>query len=153
MDYYTTAAAPTPTLTGGQVGLLIAFSGLYLLFVLAIAAIGIVATWRIFTKAGQAGWKSLIPLYNVYIFLKIVGRPGWWLLLLIIPLVNIVISLVLAIDLGKSFNKPTAYSVVLLWLLSFIGYCLLAFSKDVYVGPDGARQVSADIQQAPSAIA
>ncbi len=27
----------------------------------------VIAYWRIFTKAGEAGWKSLIPIYNTYV--------------------------------------------------------------------------------------
>lgn len=127
-------ATPTPaTLSSSDMQLISTISFVGLLVGLFL----IVCLWRIFTKAGQAGWKSIIPLYNVYVLLKIVGRPGWWLLLFFIPVVNIVISLVVSIDLGKSFGKSTAYSVVLLWLLNLIGYCLLAFGNDQYIGPGG----------------
>ena len=34
----------------------------------------IIGLWKIFTKAGEKGWKSLIPIYNVYILFKISGR-------------------------------------------------------------------------------
>ena len=45
---------------------------------LVIFVIAIVAFWKVFTKAGEAGWKSIIPIYNIIILLKIVGRPWWW---------------------------------------------------------------------------
>jgi len=51
-----------------------------------------------------------------------------------IPFVNIVISIVVAIDLGKAFGKDAAYSVVLLWFFSLIGYLMLGFGKDKYLG-------------------
>ncbi len=38
----------------------------------------VIAGWKIFEKAGQPGWKALIPIYNVYILYKIVGMQGWW---------------------------------------------------------------------------
>ena len=76
-------------------------SGLVALVVLVIA---IVAYWKVFTKAGEAGWKSIIPIYNVIVLLKIVGRPWWWLLLMLIPLVNIVVLIVVMNDLSKSFG-------------------------------------------------
>ena len=41
----------------------------------------IVASWKVFTKAGQPGWAVLVPFYNIYVLCKIVGRPGWWLIL------------------------------------------------------------------------
>jgi hypothetical protein len=43
---------------------------------LLVAVLLIVALWKIFTKAGQPGWASLIPIYNIYIWCKIVGRPA-----------------------------------------------------------------------------
>ena len=143
-------STPMPTLTDTQVAALTAMGGLYAAFALVLGIVAIVASWKIFSKAGQAGWKSVIPLYNVYVLLKIVGRPGWWLLLFFIPVVNIVISLVVSIDLGKSFGKSTAYSVVLLWLLSLIGYCLLAFGNDQYIGPGGV-QMATPTEVPPSA--
>jgi len=47
---------------------------------LLIALLLIVAMWKVFTKAGQPGWASIIPIYNLYIWCKIVGRPGWWII-------------------------------------------------------------------------
>jgi hypothetical protein len=86
-------------------------------------------------KAGQPGWAVLIPFYNVYILLKIAGRPGWWLVLCLIPLVNIVIALMVAIDVAKAFGQSAVFGVVLLFLLSGIGYLVLGFGNYKYVGP------------------
>src|SRR6478735_9818640 len=65
-----------------------------IIFGLLIALLIIVAMWKVFTKAGQPGWASLIPIYNLYILLKIVGRPTWWLVLFIIPVVNFFAGLI-----------------------------------------------------------
>ena len=46
------------------------FWAIYSLFVLILAVVSIVSFWRIFEKAGDKGWKSLIPLYNTYTFLR-----------------------------------------------------------------------------------
>ena len=56
-----------------------------------LSVLMIAAMWKVFTKAGQPGWASIIPIYNLYIWCKIVGRPGWWILLMLIPLVNIIV--------------------------------------------------------------
>jgi Family of unknown function (DUF5684) len=114
------------------------FAGVWLFFWLALVVIAIIAMWKIFTKAGEAGWKSIIPIYNTIVMLKIVGRPWWWILLLFIPLVNIVVWLVLSIDLGKSFGKDAVFSVVLLFFLSLIGMLILGFGDAKYVGPGGS---------------
>lgn len=88
--------------------------------------------WRIFSKAGQPGWKTLIPIYNFYIYLKIIGRPGWWLLLYLIPLVNVVIAIINALDVGKVFGKSSLWSILLLLFLSPLGYILIAFDGSKY---------------------
>lgn len=108
----------------------------FLLFYLAIIALFIAAWWKMFTKAGEDGWKALIPFYNMYVFLRIVGRPGWWLLLMIIPFVNIVISIIVAIDTAKSFGKDTAFALGLIFL-SPIFYPILGFGDARYLGPAG----------------
>lgn len=132
---YTTNA---PTTTVSNSGLAF-FSGTMLLFWVVIAVIAIVAMWKIFTKAKQPGWAAIIPIYNIYILLTIVGRPAWWILLYLIPFVNIIISLVVAIDLAKSFNKSAAFGVIGLWLFSLIGYLMLGFGDAKYRGPSVAK--------------
>lgn len=112
------------------------FNGPMLGLSLVIAVIIIVGGWKMFEKAGQPGWAILIPIYNVYIMLKIAGRPWWWLVLFLIPLVNIVVSIVLSIDIAKSFGQSAAFGVILIFLLGGLGYLLLGFGKNYhYVGP------------------
>lgn len=94
----------------------------------------IVAQWRIFTKAGQPGWASLVPFYNYYVMLQIVGRPAWWLLLLLVPFVNLVVMVVIALDLAKAFGKSEAFGIVGLILFAPIGYMMLGFGKATYQG-------------------
>ena len=105
---------------------------------LAIAVVCIMGYWKVFVKAGQPGWAILIPFYNLYVLLKIAGRPGWWLLLCLIPVVNIGIAIVVAIDVAKSFGQSTVFGVVLLFLLSVIGYLILGFGNYRYQGPSRA---------------
>lgn len=123
------------TIESTDAGAAALFAGVWLFVWLAVLVVAIIAMWKIFTKAGEAGWKSIIPIYNIYIMLKIVGRPGWWLLLYLVPFVNIVISLVVAIDLAKSFGKSDLFGVVAVWLFSLIGYLMLGFGEAEYKGP------------------
>lgn len=94
--------------------------------------LAIIGLWRVFGKAGEAGWKAIIPIYNIYILLKIVGKPWWWLLLMIIPLVNIVVFFLTAKALGERFGKGAWWSFFLLFLLAPIGLLILGFSNDKY---------------------
>ncbi len=104
------------------------------LIYLALVVFLIVGLWKMFEKAGEAGWKSLIPFYNTYIMFRIAGRNGWGFLLLIIPLVNIVVQFMVAMDLGKHYGKSAAWGFFLLGLFPFIGYLILGYGDAEYVG-------------------
>ncbi|GDX97769.1 hypothetical protein LBMAG48_01730 [Phycisphaerae bacterium] len=93
--------------------------------------------WKVFTKAGQPGWAAIVPIYNVYIWTKIVGRPWWFTLLVFIPLVNIVISIILCSDLAKSFGRGIGFTLGLIFLV-FIFIPVLGFGSDKYIGPSAA---------------
>lgn len=105
-----------------------------LLFQLAIIVLSIVSGWIVFSKANKPGWAVLIPIYNIYVLTQIVGRPWWFILLLLIPLVNIIVGIVLSIDLAKSFGKGAGFGLGLA-LLGFIFYPTLAFGSAIYNGP------------------
>ena len=104
---------------------------------LVIAVIVIIAWWKVFTKAGAPGWAAIIPIYNIYILLKLAGRPGWWLILMLIPFVNIIIFLIVSIDVAKSFGKGMLFGLGL-FFLSPIFYCILGFGSAEYQGPAAA---------------
>src|SRR5690349_2418253 len=84
-------------------GGLLAITGVMMLFMLAIVVIMILGFWKVFEKAGQPGWAAIVPIYNAYILLKIIGRPAWWLVLFMIPFVNIAIALIVSMDVAKAF--------------------------------------------------
>ena len=101
---------------------------------LIIFALTIIAWWRIFVKAGEPGWKSIIPIYDVYMIYKIVWGKGWVFLLLFIPVVNIVVHIMLQWKLSKAFDKGVGFFILLLFL-NPIGMIILAFDSSRYIGP------------------
>ena len=101
----------------------------------------VIGLWKVFTKAGEPGWAAIIPIYNYYVTLKIVGRPWWWLLLMLIPIVNLIVSIIVAIDLAKSFGKDALYGIILLWFFSVIGFLILGFGDAEYQGPAAAQKM------------
>jgi hypothetical protein len=109
-------------------------SMMWLIWAVVAEVVMIIAYWRVFTKAKHPGWAAIIPIYNLYILLKIAGRPGWWLILYLIPIVNIIVSIVVAIDVAKAFGKSAAFGVVGLWLFSLIGYLILGYGDAQYKG-------------------
>lgn len=140
----TSVTYTTTTSTGGGVPV-----GIMLLY-FVVLIVGIVALWKTFEKAGHPGWAAIIPIYNIYILLKIAGRPGWWLLLLLIPFVNFVVYIVIALDVAKNFGQSPVFGIIGLWLFSFIGYLILGFGDAKYVGP-GTPSAGAAAPQAPAA--
>jgi hypothetical protein len=117
-------------------GLAVLFSGVFLIIMLAFAALMIASLWKVFSKAGRPGWAAIIPVYNAIVLLEIAGKPIWWIILLMIPLVNIIIAIVVYIDLAKSFGKSAGFAFGLLFL-SFIFFPILGFGGARYVGPVG----------------
>ena len=105
---------------------------------LAIVVLTIVSVWKIYTKAGKPGWACLIPIYNLLVLLKIVGKPWWWLFLFIIPLVNIVFGIWVTNLLSKSFGNNEGFPNGLLFL-TLIFYPILGLGDAKYAGPAGAK--------------
>jgi hypothetical protein len=124
-------------------GAIAAMGTMMLLFWLAVVVVFIAGMWKVFAKAGQPGWAAIIPFYNCYILLKIAGRPGWWLLLFFIPFVNLAIAIVVSIDVAKAFGQSALFGVLLLFLLSGIGYLVLGFGNYRYIGPVAATAAPA----------
>ena len=113
-------------------------SGIVWIIYIAIIVAVIAGWWMIFTKAGEAGWKSIIPIWNILILLKIIGREWWWILLMLIPFVNIVIWIIVSLDLAKVFGRGTGFGIGLAFL-GFIFAPILGFGSDTDRGPAGAQ--------------
>ena len=109
-----------------------------LLFMLVVMIAMIAGFWKVFVKAGKPGWACLIPIYNIVVILQIVGRPIWWLILLIIPFVGIVVAFIVAIDMAKSFGKGTGFGVGIA-LLPMVFYPMLGFGDARYLGPSAPQ--------------
>src|SRR5579864_1258738 len=116
---------------GGMAAL---FSGVFMLVWLAIVVVMIASMWKVFAKAGQPGWAAIVPIYNAIVLLQITGRPLWWIVLFMIPLVNLVVGILVAIDLAKSFGQSTGFAFGLIFL-GFIFFPILGFGSARYIGP------------------
>lgn len=116
------------------------------IFVIGFVVFILASLWKVFVKAGREGWEALIPIYNIYVLLKIVGKPGWWLLLFLVPIVSLVVSFIVYIELAKRFGKSTGFGVGLV-LLSFIFIPILAFGDAQYQGVAGGEGSYDDVIQ------
>ena len=136
MSYYYT----TPTISTSPVSVSSAagagiFVGIFFFFLIAIilayAVLTIIAEWKIFTKAGKEGWKSLIPVYNTYTLLQILNMEPMLCFLTLIPAANFFLSIVMMVKLAHSFKKSTGFAVGLI-LLQPIFLMILGFGQAKY---------------------
>ncbi|MCL4816967.1 MAG: hypothetical protein KJZ56_10035 [Flavobacteriales bacterium] len=104
---------------------------------MAIIVLMIASMWKVFTKAGKPGWAAIVPIYNIIVLLQIVGRPTWWIILFLIPIVSLIIMIMVMIDVAKSFGKGGGFAAGLI-LLGIIFWPILAFGDAQYVGPAAA---------------
>jgi len=100
---------------------------------LLVAVLMIAAMWKVFEKAGEPGWAAIVPIYNVIILLKIVGKPTWWVILFFIPFVNFIAIILVSIALAARFGKGDGFAAGLIFL-PFIFYPLLAWG-DTQMSP------------------
>jgi hypothetical protein len=137
-DYTTVSGAPIWEPSG-------AFLAGFALSMLAVAIFFIVCSWKIYQKAGKPGWTSIVPIYNAIIMLDIIRKPRWWIILMIIPYVNLVMAFIVSYHLAKVFGKDIGYMLGLVFL-PFIFYPMLAFGSAQY---NGALQPQALHPQQP----
>jgi hypothetical protein len=139
----------------------LALSLVFVLFFLSIIGIFfVICYWKIFTKAGMPGWASLVPIYNLYVYTKILKRPSWWIVIYFVPnLISLVLSTVInsmpdmiflllavsiilyigilvlgiidMVKLAKVFGQDSGFAVGLIFL-SFIFIPILAFGSAEY---------------------
>ncbi|AAV48360.1 unknown [Haloarcula marismortui ATCC 43049] len=97
-----------------------------LLFQLLLAAIQIAGMWMVFKKAGHAGWKAIIPIYNLYIMLRIGENAWWWLLLVFIPVINLYALYKIHAGVARAFGRGIGFGLGLTFL-GILFFPLLGF--------------------------
>ena len=80
---------------------------------LAVAILTFVSVWIVYNKAGQGGWKLLIPIYGDYIHFKIAHCTGRFWASLFLPVVSTVL---IVIGLALSFGGENGTGLILLLL-------------------------------------
>jgi hypothetical protein len=111
----------------------LAASGVYSGLLIVFLVIAIVGLYRIFEKADEPGWAAIIPIYNYYVILKITGRPWWWLILLLIPVVGTITWFVMLYNLAKAFGKGALFALGLI-VFPAIFLIVLGFGSASYQG-------------------
>lgn len=113
---------------------------LFWIMSLATIVFWIATMWKVNEKGGKPGWAAVVPIYNEVVLLQLAGKSGWWFLLYLIPLVNVVIYFIARIDLAKSFGRGVGFGLGLIFL-PVIFFPILAWDDPEYVGPPGRTPV------------
>lgn len=124
--------------------------GFYFVFLAIIAVLGIavlivttISNWKIFKKAGLAGWEAIVPFYNTWCLVKIAGLEWWFFLIILSPVITAKFPILVLIaaaarffanyNLAIKFEKDPVGFGIGLTLLPFVFYPILAFGKSTYV--------------------
>ena len=79
----------------------------WLIFLLIVQIVHGLGTWKLYTKANRKAWEAFIPIYNAVIFMKIINRSPWWVILLFLPIINLIMFPVVWVETARSFGKNT----------------------------------------------
>lgn len=119
----------------------VAAAGLASAVILVLGLVGYVlgslGLMGVFTKAGKPGWAAFVPIYNLVVLLEVVGRPLWWLVLFLVPGVNVVALIIVMHDLSKSFGHDVGFTIGLI-LLGLVFTWILWLGSSTYRGPAAA---------------
>lgn len=118
---------PTPEQVAAASGVGIVAMIVSLAFILLMVA----SMWKVFQKAGEPGWAAVVPIYNLIVLLKIAGKPAWWLVLMLVPFVNLVVAIIVVFALAKNFGKGAGFGLGLLFL-GPVFYPILAWGDARY---------------------
>lgn len=100
------------------------------LIFLAMFIVVIIGGCKVFTKAGEPGWASIVPIYSLVVLLKIVDKPTWWILpVIFVPF----FGLIPCIELAKKFGKGAGFGIGI-GILPFIFIPMLGFGDAQYQG-------------------
>lgn len=112
-----------------------------ILTMLSLAAF-LAGLWKVFEKAGQAAWAALIPFYNLYIWLKVIDKPIWWFVFLLIPFINVFTLLLMVVETLKCFRRDGLIEQALAVMFPFVFIPFLGFSdREKYSHPSQIEAV------------
>lgn len=122
------------------------YLGIIAIVISVISLLTIIEQWILFNKLGEKGWKSIIPIYNGWVYLKLGELPGW---LILLPIANAIGLIVASFNIPKKLNKSTALGI--LYLISpNIYYLVLILSKNNQKNKKINEVVASNIEQASS---
>ncbi len=87
-----------------------------IILLLAVYLLDAISLWRLFELSGEKSYKAFIPLYNRYTELKILKRPKWWVIVLLVPVVGVIFHFALHADFLRAFGKRKLWDAILVFI-------------------------------------
>lgn len=110
---------------------------IFMILTLLFVVLSFIGLYLIFQKAGRKGWEALVPFYNFYIWLKIIKKPLWWYIFIIMPFINVFTLLLMVVEILKCFGKEGLGAQALGVIFPFFYLPYLGIAKnEVYTHPD-----------------
>jgi hypothetical protein len=131
------------------------FAGVLLLIwfviIIAVYVVTVIGLWKMYVKAGRPGWAAIVPVYNWWVWVEMIGKPRWWFWALVasvllswIPVVGIILSILMfviyllgCLEMAKVFGRGSGTGIGL-WLVPFVFAPILGFGDAQYVGAAAA---------------
>ena len=102
---------------------------------LFIGLIALVANAKLFVKAGLPWWAVLIPVYNIMIAMKLIGRPTWHAFLFFTPALVYLLPRTI-LEVAQSFGKHKVLDFILVLVFNIFYILNLGLSyEEEYEGP------------------
>lgn len=113
------------------------------IFVIALYAYGAYSIQLLANKTNTPNaWMAWVPIINMFLLLKIAGKPGWWFILFLVPLVNIVIIAMVWMAVATAVGKANWLGILMLVpLVNFIVLGYLAFAETPQI-PSPQNQIT-----------
>lgn len=114
--------------------------------------IGAIAKWRMFVKCDQPGVAAFVPIYDLVVLLRIVGRPASHVWFFFIPVFNLYFLGKMLVEIAQSFGKSSTFEYVLAIVIAPLYFLNLGLAyNEVYCGPVyGLRTEEMQNRTAPS---
>ncbi|MGB1040305.1 MAG: S26 family signal peptidase [Flavobacteriales bacterium] len=110
---------------------------IYQFWISVILLYTIMVPWKLFEKAGRPAWEGYIPVYNIFIWLKVIKRPWWWGLIILIPGFSMILmSIAMNVSMGRMFGKFSLKDTLMQIFIPFIYFPMIGYGKEelVYEG-------------------
>ncbi|WP_103327113.1 signal peptidase I [Bacteroidetes bacterium endosymbiont of Geopemphigus sp.] len=115
----------------------------WILIFVTLQVLHFLGTWRLYQKAGRKSWETALPIYSLWVMLKITGRPRWWIVLFFIPIICVVLYGVLWVDFIRCFGKRSSKDTFLVIItLGFYIYYINYLPRTKFTGVEERKETA-----------